>query len=187
MRQDQLRRVTQKFMISCLIMMFAGAAWFSPQAQAFEVFENDAVRVQFDSVVSYGLQWRVQSRDKNIIGLANGGTKHSVNMDDGNLNYDTGLISNAIKMTSELDIDEQDKNIRIRKVIRLVAVALSILGILPLLSEKYFELMSAIIRYPILILGFVEILAVFIYLRRLALRIPYKSLAATNPSSPGCH
>ncbi len=105
MRQDQLRRVTQKFMISCLIMIFAGVLWFSPQAQAFEVFENDAVRVQFDSTVSYGLQWRVQSRDKNIIGLTNGGTKHSVNMDDGNLNYDTGLISNAIKMTSELDID----------------------------------------------------------------------------------
>ncbi|MCD6269322.1 MAG: DUF1302 domain-containing protein [Deltaproteobacteria bacterium] len=79
--------------------------WLVPQAQAFTAFENDNVRIQLDSTISYGLQWRVESRDKDIIGLANGGTKHSVNYDDGNLNYDTGLISNAIKMTSELDID----------------------------------------------------------------------------------
>ncbi|MCD6534139.1 MAG: DUF1302 domain-containing protein [Deltaproteobacteria bacterium] len=105
MRQDQLRKVTQKVMISCLIMIFAGVLWFSPQAQALEVFENDDVRIQLDSTLSYGLMWRVQSRDKDIIGLANGGTKHSCNYDDGNLNYDTGLISNALKITSELDID----------------------------------------------------------------------------------
>ncbi|MCD6293247.1 MAG: DUF1302 domain-containing protein [Deltaproteobacteria bacterium] len=92
-------------MISCLIMIFAGALWFSPQAQAFTAFENDAVRIQVDSTISYGLMWRVQSRDDDIIGLANDGNKHSCNYDDGNLNYDTGLISNAIKLTSEIDID----------------------------------------------------------------------------------
>jgi hypothetical protein len=92
-------------MISCLIMVFAGVLWFSPPAQAFEVYDSDAVRIQFDSTVSYGLQWRVQSRDDDIIGLANGGNKHSVNYDDGNLNYDKGLIGNAVKITSDLDID----------------------------------------------------------------------------------
>ncbi|HIE06511.1 MAG TPA: DUF1302 family protein, partial [Desulfarculaceae bacterium] len=106
MKQDQLgSSVFYKSMISCLIMVFAGVLWFSPQAQAFTAFENDAVRIQLDSTLSYGLMWRVESRDKDIIGLANGGTKHSVNYDDGNLNYGRGLISNAIKLTSELDID----------------------------------------------------------------------------------
>ena len=106
MKQDQLRcSVFYKSMVSCLIMVFAGVLWFSPQAQAFTAFENDAVRVQFDSTISYGMMWRVQGQDKDIIGIANGGKKHSCNYDDGNLNYDTGLISNAIKMTSELDID----------------------------------------------------------------------------------
>ena len=97
--------VFYKSMISCLIMVFAGVLWFCPQAQAFEIYQSDALRIQLDSTVSYGLQWRVEDRDKDIIGLANGGTKHSVNYDDGNLNYSTGLISNAIKMTSELDVD----------------------------------------------------------------------------------
>ena len=110
MRQDQSRSsVLYRFMISCLIVVFAGVLWFSPQAQAFTAFENDAVRIQLDSTVSYGAMWRVESRDKDIVGLANGGTKHSVNMDDGNLNYDKGgftdPISSAIKITSELDID----------------------------------------------------------------------------------
>lgn len=94
-----------KSMISCLIMMFTGVLWFCPQAQAFEVYQSDAVRIQLDSTLSYGLMWRVQSQDKDIIGLTKGGTKHSNNFDDGNMNYDTGLISNALKLTSELDID----------------------------------------------------------------------------------
>ncbi|MEA3240749.1 MAG: DUF1302 domain-containing protein [Pseudomonadota bacterium] len=97
--------VFYKSMISCLIMVFAGVLWFSPPARAFEVYENDAVRIQLDSTVSYGLQWRVQHRDDDIIGIADGGNKHSCNYDDGNLNYDKGLIGNAIKMTSDLDID----------------------------------------------------------------------------------
>ena len=108
MRQDQLCcRAFLKVVIGCLIMVFVGGVWHIPKVEAFTAFENDAVRVQIDSTISYGLQWRVESRDKDIIGLANGGTKHSVNMDDGNLNYDTGLISNAIKMTTDLDVDAQ--------------------------------------------------------------------------------
>ena len=108
--QDQSgSSVFYKSMISCLIMVFAGVLWFSPQAQAFQIYESDDVRIQFDSTLSYGLMWRAQSRDKDIVGLANGGTKHSVNYDDGNLNYDNGgftdPISSALKITSELDID----------------------------------------------------------------------------------
>ncbi|MCK5540530.1 MAG: DUF1302 domain-containing protein [Deltaproteobacteria bacterium] len=106
MKQDQSgSSVFFKSMISYLIMVFAGVLWFSPQAQAFQIYENDDVRIQFDSTLSYGLMWRVQGRDKDIIGLTNGGTKHSVNYDDGNLNYDTGIVSNALKLTSELDVD----------------------------------------------------------------------------------
>jgi hypothetical protein len=103
MRQYQVSTgVFQKFMINYVIIVLL---LFIPQAQAFTVYDNDAVIIQLDSTISYGLQWRVQDRDKDIIGLANGGTKHSCNYDDGNLNYDTGLIGNAVKLTSDLDID----------------------------------------------------------------------------------
>lgn len=106
MRQMQFgKRGFRKCMVSCLIMIFAGFLWFSPQARAFTAFENDTVRVQLDSTISYGLMWRVEDRDKDILGLTKGGTKHSNNYDDGNMNYSTGLISNALKITSDLDID----------------------------------------------------------------------------------
>jgi hypothetical protein len=58
----------------------------------------------FDTTVSYGQSYRVQSRASELIGIANGGTAFSVNGDDGNLNYDTGLISTTLKFTSELDL-----------------------------------------------------------------------------------
>ncbi len=105
MSREQLCKVSLKFMIGCLIIMFVASV--GPRAEAFTAFENDNLRIQLDSTISYGLQWRVQNRDEDIIGLANGGNKHSVNYDDGNLNYDTGLISNAIKMTSDLDVNAQ--------------------------------------------------------------------------------
>ncbi|MCK5915926.1 MAG: DUF1302 domain-containing protein [Deltaproteobacteria bacterium] len=101
--------VFYKSMISCLIMIFAGLLWLCPQTQALEIYQTDGLRIQLDSTVSYGLMWRAGSRDKDIVGLTNGGTKHSVNLDDGNLNYDNGgftdPISSAFKLTSELDVD----------------------------------------------------------------------------------
>src|SRR3989304_7998965 len=47
---------------------------------------------------------RAQDRDTGTIGLANGGTAFSVNGDDANLNYDKGLISNAVKATMEIEL-----------------------------------------------------------------------------------
>jgi hypothetical protein len=43
-----------------------------------------------------------------LIGLPSGGTAYSVNGDDGNLNFDTGMVSNALKAT--IDIDYSYKN-----------------------------------------------------------------------------
>jgi hypothetical protein len=51
------------------------------------------------------MKWRTEKRDPGIVGIANGGEAHSVNYDDGNLNYDNGqVVSNAVKLTSELDV-----------------------------------------------------------------------------------
>jgi hypothetical protein len=57
----------------------------------------------WDNTISYGAMWRVGERDPSIIGLASGGTAFSVNGDDGNLNYDKGIVSNAVKWTSEFE------------------------------------------------------------------------------------
>lgn len=58
----------------------------------------------WDTTVSYGLFTRLEKRDPAIVGLAAGGTAFSVNGDDGNLNYDTGIASNVFKGTTELEV-----------------------------------------------------------------------------------
>ncbi len=72
--------------------------------QAIE-FQYDEIDGSFDTTLSAGIAWRVQDRDENIVGIANGGNAYSVNSDDGNLNYDTGIISKVLKATSELELN----------------------------------------------------------------------------------
>jgi len=67
-------------------------------------YQSGDFRLSLGTTLSYGLTWRVEDRDTRIIGLANGGTAYSVNGDDGNLNYDKGLVSNAAKATVEIEL-----------------------------------------------------------------------------------
>jgi hypothetical protein len=76
---------------------------FVTSIQAAE-FDYGDLYGSFDTTVSYGQAHRVQSRAHELIGDLNGGSAFSVNGDDGNLNYDSGLISNAMKITSELEL-----------------------------------------------------------------------------------
>ncbi len=67
-------------------------------------FDFDSFEGSLDTTVSYGASWRVQDRKSSLVGIANGGTRTGVNNDDGNLNYSKGIISNVAKITSELDL-----------------------------------------------------------------------------------
>ena len=58
----------------------------------------------FDVTVAYGLGIRLQDSDKDLIGIANGGRRSSVNNDDGTLNYDTGVFSNALRVNADLTL-----------------------------------------------------------------------------------
>jgi hypothetical protein len=77
----------------------------SAPATAFE-FEFNEVTGSFDTTLSYGIMVRASSKDKDLIGVANGGRAASVNYDDGTLNYGNGdIASNVAKFTSELDLN----------------------------------------------------------------------------------
>ena len=54
--------------------------------------------------LAYGILARTQGRDRDLIGIANGGKALSVNGDDGNLNQDPGLVSNMAKTTGEVTL-----------------------------------------------------------------------------------
>lgn len=56
-----------------------------------------------DTTLSWGSRYRLADPDPRLIGLPAGGTAFSVNGDDGNLNFDTGIDSNALKATVDID------------------------------------------------------------------------------------
>ena len=59
----------------------------------------------FDVTLSYGLLYRTESADPDLIAIGNGGNAPNANGDDGTLNYDTGLISNTLAANTELTLD----------------------------------------------------------------------------------
>jgi len=89
--------------LSAISLTLSAVLWVTPTL-AVE-FEYDEIHGSWDTTLSYGLSYRADKPDKRIIGIANGGSAFSVNGDDGNLNYDKGIFSNAIKITSEAEIN----------------------------------------------------------------------------------
>lgn len=89
------------------VVLLIGLMLQAPPARALEYRQGD-LRISWGTTLSYGAMFRLADPDPRLIGLANGGSAFSVNGDDGNLNYDTGLISNAGKMTTELEIGFRD-------------------------------------------------------------------------------
>jgi hypothetical protein len=78
----------------------------SGAAHAFE-FQSASGELSgsWDTTLSYGQAWRIQSRDCNLVAIANGGCGRSPNIDDGNSNYSTGMYSRAFKAVTELSVN----------------------------------------------------------------------------------
>ena len=69
-----------------------------PDAVAAE-FGDESTRISVDTTLSHGMSWRVSDLNESLIG---------VNSDDGDRNYEGGLISNTSKFTTEIDVDGGD-------------------------------------------------------------------------------
>ncbi|WP_061238058.1 DUF1302 domain-containing protein [Ectopseudomonas composti] len=75
-------------------------------AQAVEFsFADNEITGSIDTTVSYGQLWRVQGQDK---------TNDDINTNDGNRNFDTGLVSEVFKITSDLEASYQNYGVFIR-------------------------------------------------------------------------
>jgi len=101
-------RTLGKFLRSRPVFALIGLAvivylFIPSQVHAFQ-FDYEKLQGSLDTTLSLGASWRVEDQDSDIIGIANGGTAYSVNADDGNLNYDTGIVSSVAKITSEMDL-----------------------------------------------------------------------------------
>jgi len=59
--------------------------------------------LKLDSTLAWGARYRVQDPDQRLIGVPSGGRAFSVNGDDGNLNFQSGLVSNNLRATVDMD------------------------------------------------------------------------------------
>ena len=91
--------------LACLALA-AGAADSARPVSAIELRSpGDSISGRFDTTVTVGASMRVQDRDEDLVGVANGGDANSINGDDGNLNFDKGdLTSLSANVTHELDL-----------------------------------------------------------------------------------
>ncbi|HRP96208.1 MAG TPA: DUF1302 domain-containing protein [Rhodocyclaceae bacterium] len=73
---------------------------------AFEFQSADgALTGSFDTTLSIGALWRMESREASLIGITSGGTSRDPNADDGNLAYKRGeLVSAPVKATHDLEL-----------------------------------------------------------------------------------
>jgi len=67
-------------------------------------FRAGNVEGLFDLTAAYGVGVRVEDVDENLVAIANGGKRASANNDDGDLNYDKGIISNAVRLNADLTL-----------------------------------------------------------------------------------
>ena len=86
-----LRAPTVATLCLCALIVIATA----PPAQAVDLSRGD-LRLSLDTTLSHGLTFRVADQDELLIGDVNG--------NDGDLNYERGLVSNTSKFTTDLDL-----------------------------------------------------------------------------------
>ena len=86
-------------------MLVISLSLWTGQARAVDLSSGD-VEASLDTTISYGVAVRVDKQDKDLIA--------KINDNDGNLNYNRGIISNAVKLTSDLDIRYQNIGLFIR-------------------------------------------------------------------------
>jgi hypothetical protein len=86
------------FLTSAAVLVFCLPA----MGFQFDVGEFEA---SLDTTLSYGATFRTEDPDSRLVSIGKeGGEAYSENVDDGTLNYDTGLVSSTAKITSELEL-----------------------------------------------------------------------------------
>jgi hypothetical protein len=71
-------------------------------------FRAGQVEGLFDLTLAYGLGVRLDDVDDDLVAIANGGKAKNANKDDGDLNYQDGIISNALRLNADLTLAWQN-------------------------------------------------------------------------------
>ena len=84
------------------VLLGLSAAAGSPSPALARPFKIGEVEGVANVELSYGLLARVEDRDPHLVAIANGGSAESANFDDGDLNYDEGIVSNMFQTNGEV-------------------------------------------------------------------------------------
>jgi hypothetical protein len=110
MSNDLIRRYVRR---SLPIVASMGLA--SPAAFAWDFQNADGTFTgSWDTTLTYGQAWRIESRDCRLIAIADGGCGRSPNIDDGNLNWDTDMYSQALKALTEISLNFKNAGLFVR-------------------------------------------------------------------------
>ena len=108
MNKCPLNRLCSRGGIVGLIILAVVLSSLAARPAAAVDLSTATTRILIDTTLSWGARYRLEDRDQRIIGLPEGGSAYSVNGDDGNLNFGTGLSSNAAKATIDVDISRSN-------------------------------------------------------------------------------
>ncbi len=110
MSHDLIRRYVRRS-----LPIVATLALASPATYAFD-FQNDdgSFTGSWDTTLTFGQAWRIESRDCRLIAIADGGCGRSPNIADGNLNWDTDMFSQAAKILTELSLNFKNTGVFVR-------------------------------------------------------------------------
>ena len=103
--QNFRSKIHGKIFLLLVPALAVGSFPWGGEAEALE-FGSGEVEASLDTTVSYGATFRVADRDPELAADVNG--------NDGDLNYKTGIVSNAFKFTSEFDLGYGDFGLFVR-------------------------------------------------------------------------
>ncbi len=95
MRSAYRRKIATGWIALAAGAAVLGGLLHAPPAPAVE-FGDGEFTGSLDTTISHGMTLRIEDRDGELAGDTNG--------NDGNLNYDRGIVSNASKFTTDLDV-----------------------------------------------------------------------------------
>ena len=89
-----------------VVSMLAGLSILWPgQVEALDLSSGE-VEASLDTTLSYGLMLRIEDQDKDLTS--------KINDNDGNLNYEKGIVSNAAKFTSDFELNYRNVGLFLR-------------------------------------------------------------------------
>ena len=99
-----LKHIGKVMVLSASAFAMGAFLWVAP-ADAVDLSSGE-VEASFDTTLSYGVIYRVEKQDKDLIS--------QINDNDGDLNYKRGIVSNAVKFTSDLDVGYKNMGLFLR-------------------------------------------------------------------------